>query len=84
MAHFSIPKTPAGLVNVSVINDAGVRLSLAADDSCGALKDHGRISALLIDDATDMDMGGEVYNITPKAYLFALADLLGYTLTPKT
>jgi len=82
MARFFIPKVPHGLVNFSVVNDEGVRLSVAADDSCGALNHHGRVSAQLIN-ADGTDNGDEVLYLTPKAYLFALADLLGYTVSKK-
>ena len=80
-AHFFIPKTPKGLVNVSVVRDDGHRLSLAADDSCGAAATHIRVSLLELD-SDEKDVGNEVTYLTPETYLRTLAAFLGYSVTP--
>jgi hypothetical protein len=81
---FTIPKTPAGLWNFVITRDDGACLSLAADDSSGAFKEHyGRESLLEFNPQGQDVPGTHDRYITPESYLKRLATFLGYTLIEK-
>lgn len=82
---FYFCKTPNGMRQpcLKVYNQKGEELSIAADDSCGVMKELGRV------DAMSWDTGGnEMKNygavVTADQFLRLFAKHMGYSLRKKT
>lgn len=82
MTHRLPDGTVVHSVCIKVENENGIELSIAADNSCGAMKDLGRISMARFDNNLSISprVGEEVFHVTAEEYLEALADILGYDL----
>lgn len=68
---------------LKVFNKTGDELSLAGDDSCGALRHHARTSLCIFPEGGHEQQGEVVTHVTPAALLHKLAAHLGYTLRRK-
>lgn len=67
---------------LKVLNERGEELSVAFDDSCGALKHLGRVSIAVFKSAESSEnVRDEVFCVGAKELLEELALHLGYTLT---
>lgn len=87
MSEFFVSKPPMnGAACLKIVNDDGVELSVAFDDSCGCLPNLDRVSMVRFrghgPQATS-SLEDEAFHVTAEDFLTKLADHLGYNLTKK-
>lgn len=82
MSHLYIHRPHArNAANLKVVNDQGIELSVAFDDSAGAMEHLGRVS-LAHFNGPQM-IGEEQYHVNAEDLLEALAGHLGYEVRRK-
>ena len=76
--------TNSGQACLKIINESGIELSLAGDDSCGTSEKLWRTSLARFKGPLTADMiEHEQFAITPEDFLKTLADHLGYNIVKK-
>ena len=85
MSHLYIHRPHArNAANLKVVNDQGVELSVAFNDSAGAMQHLGRVSlARFTGPKFSQMIGEEQYHVTAEDLLEALAGHLGYEVRRK-
>ena len=88
MSQFYVCKgLNAGSACLKIVNDRGVELSVAFDDSCGCLPTLSRVSmatfVLLTASGPKMEeqVGEEIYHVSAEDFLESLAKHLGYSVS---